>query len=167
PGKKLLFMGQEFAQRAEFSEARSLEWHLLQFEPHQGMQRLIRDLNKLYAAEPALHEVDFDWRGFDWLDCNDADNSVFSFIRRAKKPEDILVVVLNATPVVREGYRIGVPQAGFYSEALNTDASIYGGSNVGNMGGVQSAPIPLMGRQQSILLTLPPLAAVFLKWLPS
>jgi 1,4-alpha-glucan branching enzyme len=167
PGKKLLFMGQEFAQRAEFSEARSLEWHLLQFEPHQGMQRLIRDLNKLYAAEPALHEVDFDWRGFDWLDCNDADNSVFSFIRRAKKPEDILVVVLNATPVVREGYRIGVPQAGFYSEALNTDAAIYGGSNVGNMGGVQSAPIPHMGRQQSILLTLPPLAAVFLKWLPS
>jgi 1,4-alpha-glucan branching enzyme len=167
PGKKLLFMGQEFAQRAEFSEARSLEWHLLQYEPHRGMQRLIGDLNKLYAAEPALHEVDFDWRGFEWLDCNDADNSVFSFIRRAKKPEDILVVVLNATPVVREGYRIGVPQAGFYSETLNTDAAIYGGSNVGNMGGVQSAPIPHMGRQQSIVLTLPPLAAVFLKWLPS
>ena len=167
PGKKLLFMGQEFAQRTEFSEARSLEWHLLQHETHRGMQRLVGDLNKLYASEPALHEVDFDWRGFEWLDCNDADNSVFSFLRRAKKPEDIVIVVLNATPVVREGYRIGVPQPGFYSEVLNTDASTYGGSNVGNMGGVQSAPIPHMGRQQSIVVTLPPLAAIFLKWLPA
>jgi 1,4-alpha-glucan branching enzyme len=166
PGKKLLFMGQEFAQRSEFNEAHSLEWHLLQYESHQGMQRLIADLNKLYAAEPALHEVDFEWRGFEWLDCNDSDNSVFSFVRRAKKPEDCVVVVLNATPVVREGYRVGVPQAGFYAEILNTDAAIYGGSNVGNMGGVQSAPAPHMGRQQSIVMTLPPLAASFLKWMP-
>jgi len=167
PGKKLLFMGQEFAQRAEFSEANSLEWHLLQYEPHQGMQRLIADLNKLYAAEAALHEVDFEWRGFEWLDCNDSDNSVFSFIRRAKKPEDCIVVVLNATPVVREGYRIGVPQPGFYAEILNTDAAAYGGSNVGNMGGIQSAPAPHQGRQQSIVLTLAPLAACFLKWMPA
>jgi 1,4-alpha-glucan branching enzyme len=167
PGKKLLFMGQEFAQRSEFSEDHSLDWHLLQYDSHRGIQRLITDLNKLFAAEPALHEVDFDWRGFEWLDCNDADNSVFSFIRRGKRPEDFFVVVLNATPVVRPGYRIGVPQAGFYQEALNTDAAIYGGSNVGNMGGIQAAPAPHMGRTHSLTMTLPPLAATFLKWLPS
>jgi 1,4-alpha-glucan branching enzyme len=167
PGKKLLFMGQEFAQRSEFSEDHSLDWHLLQYDSHRGVQRLITDLNKLFAAEPALHEVDFDWRGFEWLDCNDADNSVFSFIRRGKRPEDLFVVVLNATPVVRPGYRIGVPQAGFYQEALNTDAAIYGGSNAGNMGGIQAAPVPHMGRTHSLTMTLPPLAATFLKWLPS
>jgi 1,4-alpha-glucan branching enzyme len=167
PGKKLQFMGQEFAQRSEFSEARSLEWHLLQYDSHRGVQRLIADLNKLYASEPALHEVDFDWHGFEWIDCNDADNSVFSFIRRGKKPEDLFVVLLNATPVVREKYHIGVPQQGFYAEVLNSDSDVYGGSNVGNMGGVQSAPVPHMGRQQSITLTLPPLAAIFLKWHPA
>jgi 1,4-alpha-glucan branching enzyme len=167
PGKKLLFMGQEFGQRSEFSEARSLDWHLLQHDSHRGIQRLIADLNKLYAAEPALHEVDFDWHGFEWLDCNDADNSVFSFMRRGKNPQDLLVVVLNATPVVRPGYRIGVPQPGFYQEVLNTDSATYGGSNAGNMGGAQSAPMPQMGRPHSIALTLPPLAATFLKWLPS
>jgi 1,4-alpha-glucan branching enzyme len=167
PGKKLLFMGQEFAQRSEFSEDRSLDWHLLEYDSHRGVQRLITDLNKLFAAEPALHEVDFDWRGFEWLDCNDADNSVFSFLRRGKQPEDLFVVVLNATPVVRAGYRIGVPQAGFYQEALNTDSAIYGGSNIGNMGGIQAHPAPHMGRTHSLTMTLPPLAATFLKWLPS
>ena len=163
PGKKLLFMGQEFAQRDEFSEARSLDWHLLQYESHRGIQSLVGDLNRLHAAEPALHEVDFDWHGFEWIDCNDADNSVFSFIRRGKKAEDLMIVVLNATPVVRKGYRIGVPQAGFYQEILNTDAAIYGGSNVGNMGGIHSEPVPHTGRDHSIPMTLPPLAAVFLK----
>jgi len=167
PGKKLLFMGQEFAQRSEFSEDCSLDWHLLQHDSHRGIQHLISDLNKLFAAESALHQVDFDWRGFEWLDCNDADNSVFSFLRRGKQPEDLFVVVLNATPVVRPGYRIGVPQAGFYQEALNTDSAIYGGSNVGNMGGIQAAPAPHMGRTHSLTMTLPPLAATFLKWLPS
>jgi 1,4-alpha-glucan branching enzyme len=167
PGKKLLFMGQEFAQRSEFTEERSLDWHLLQHDSHRGVQRLIIDLNKLFAAEPALHQVDFDWRGFEWLDCNDADNSVFSFVRRGKRPEDLFVVVLNATPVVRPGYRIGVPQAGFYQEALNTDSANYGGSNAGNMGGIQAAPVPHMGRTHSLTMTLPPLAATFLKWLPS
>jgi 1,4-alpha-glucan branching enzyme len=166
PGKKLLFMGQEFAQRAEFSEARSLEWHLLEHDAHRGVQRLIADLNKLYGGERALHEVDFEWRGFEWLDCHDADNSIFSFIRRAKKLEDCMVVVMNATPVVREGYRIGVPQAGFYAEVLNTDSGAYGGSNVGNMGGVPSMPVPHLDRQHSTVLTLPPLAATFLKWTP-
>jgi 1,4-alpha-glucan branching enzyme len=163
PGKKLLFMGQEFAQRNEWSEAHSLDWHLLQHDPHRGVQRLVTDLNKHYAAQPALHEVDFDWQGFEWLDANDADNSVLSFIRRGKNPGDFLVVVVNATPVVREGYLIGVPQPGFYAEILNTDASIYGGSNVGNLGGLRADPVPHMNQPYSLPLTLPPLAAIYLK----
>jgi 1,4-alpha-glucan branching enzyme len=167
PGKKLLFMGEEFGQRSEFSEARSLEWHLLQYESHRGVQNLVSDLNKLFVAEPALHQVDFDWRGFEWIDCNDADNSVFSFIRRAKKPEDVMIVVLNATPVVREGYRVGVPHPGFYKEVLNTDAARYGGSNVGNIGGQNAATAPYQGRPYSLVLTLPPLGAIFLKPQPA
>ncbi len=166
PGKKLLFMGQEFAQRSEFSEAHSLEWHLLEYAPHRGVQRLIANLNWLYAAEPALHEVDFDWHGFEWIDCNDAENSVFSFIRRGKNPQDVIVVVMNATPVVRERYRVGLPNAGFYREILNTDSEHFGGSNVGNGGGIHSEPVPHVGRPHSAPLTLPPLAAVFLKWQP-
>jgi 1,4-alpha-glucan branching enzyme len=167
PGKKLLFMGQEFAQRSEWSEAQSLEWHLLQHDSHRGIQRLVTDLNKLLAAEPALHEVDFDWHGFEWIDANDADNSVLSFIRRGKNPHDLMIVVLNATPVVREGYRIGVPQPGHYLEILNTDSASYGGSNVGNLGGQIAADQPSQGRRHSLCLTLPPLAAVFLKWQPA
>jgi len=163
PGKKLLFMGQEFAQRSEWSEARSLEWHLLQYDSHRGVQRLVADLNRLHASEPALHEVDFDWHGFEWIDCNDADNSVLSFVRRAKNPDDFLVVILNATPVVRGDYRVGVPREGFYQEILNTDAAHYGGSNVGNLGGLASEPVPAQGRPHSLTLTLPPLAALFLK----
>ena len=163
PGKKLLFMGQEFAQRKEWSEAVSLDWHLLEDDSHRGVQRLVTDLNQLYAAEPALHEVDFEWQGFEWLDANDADNSVLSFVRRGKKPADFLVVVVNATPVVRAGYLVGAPQAGFYSEILNTDAAVYGGSNVGNLGGIAANPIPHMSHPYSIPLTLPPLAAVYLK----
>jgi 1,4-alpha-glucan branching enzyme len=166
PGKKLLFMGQEFGQREEFTEAHSLQWHLLQYDTHRGLQTLVADLNKLFHAEPSLHQVDFDWRGFEWIDCNDAENSTFSFIRRGKKPEDIMVVILNATPEVRKGYRVGVPQPGFYKEVLNTDAGIYGGSNVGNMGGINSEPVRHMGRENSLPMTLPPLAAVFLKWVP-
>ncbi len=163
PGKKLLFMGQEFAQRQEWSETRSLDWHLLQHDSHRGIQGLVADLNRLYAAEPALHEVDFEWHGFEWLDANDADNSVLSFLRRGKNPGDFLVVVVNATPVVREGYLIGVPQPGFYAEILNTDAAIYGGSNVGNLGGLAANPDPHMNQPFSLSLTLPPLAAIFLK----
>jgi 1,4-alpha-glucan branching enzyme len=163
PGKKLLFMGQEFAQRHEWSEARSLDWHLLQHDSHRGIQRLVTDLNKLYAAQPALHQVDFDWHGFEWLDANDADNSVLSFLRHGKDPASLLAVVVNATPVVREGYLIGVPQPGFYAEILNTDAGIYGGSNVGNLGGVHAENIPHMAHPYSIALTLPPLATLFLR----
>ena len=167
PGKKLLFMGEEIAQRSEWSEARSLDWHLLQYDSHRGIQSLVRDLNKLLAAQPALHEVDFQWQGFEWIDANDSDNSVFSFARRGKKPEDLLIVVLNATPVVREGYRLGVPQPGFYEEVLNTDAATYGGSNVGNLGGQNAADHPAQDRPNSLVLTLPPLAAIFLAWRPT
>jgi 1,4-alpha-glucan branching enzyme len=163
PGKKLLFMGQEFGQRQEWSEARNLDWDLLQHDSHRDIQRLIADLNKLYASQTALHEVDFNWQGFEWLDPNDADNSVLSFLRRGKDPANLLAVVVNATPVVREAYRIGVPQPGFYGEILNTDAAVYGGSNVGNLGGVLAEPIAHRGRPYSITLTLPPLAVIFLK----
>jgi 1,4-alpha-glucan branching enzyme len=155
-------MGQELAQRNEWSEARSLDWHLLQWDSHRGVQSLVRDLNHLYSSQPALHQVEFDWHGFEWIDANDADNSVLSFIRRGKNPEDLIVVVLNATPVVREGYRLGVPQPGYYREVLNTDAAIYGGSNVGNAGGQDASDQPAQGRPHSLVLTLPPLAAIFL-----
>ena len=164
PGKKLLFMGQEFAQRNEWTEKHSLDWHLLQYESHRGVQRLVTDLNKLVKAEPALHEVDFEWQGFEWLDANDADNSVYSFIRRGKNQDEIIIAILNATPVVRYGYRIGVPRPGHYEEILNTDSATYGGSNVGNLGGMNAADHPCQGRVHSLALTLPPLGVVFLKW---
>ena len=166
PGKKLHFMGQEFAQRHEWTEAHSLDWDLLRHDSHRGIQRLVNDLNHLYAAEPALHQVEFDWHGFEWIDANDSDNSVLSFIRRGKNPEDLIVAIINATPVVRGGYRLGVPNPGLYREIMNTDAAHYGGSNVGNMGGQQSADVPAQGRPNSLVLTLPPLAAVYLKWIP-
>jgi 1,4-alpha-glucan branching enzyme len=155
-------MGQEIAQRREWSEDRSLDWHLLDHTSHQGVKRLIADLNRLYAAQPALHQVEFDWQGFEWINPNDADNSVFSFLRRAKDQSNTLVVVLNATPVVRKNYVIGVPHRGFYREVLNTDSTQYGGSNTGNLGGVQALALPHLGRPFSLSLTLPPLAALFL-----
>jgi 1,4-alpha-glucan branching enzyme len=164
PGKKLLFMGQEFAQRHEWSEAGSLDWHLLQHESHRGVQRLVADLNRFYASEPALHEVDFEWTGFEWIDANDGDNSVLTFLRRGRTPGDFVVAIMNATPVPRSRYRIGVPEAGAYREVFNSDADRYGGSNMGNMGEVRAEPIRHMGRPYSIELTLPPLAAIYLKW---
>jgi 1,4-alpha-glucan branching enzyme len=164
PGKKLLFMGSEFAQRSEFTEAGSLDWHLAEFAPHRGVQKLVADLNRLYAREPALHQVEFDWMGFQWIDCNDADNSVLSFLRRGRDPGDLMVVIVNATPVVRGDYRIGVPEPGFYQEVLNTDSGEYGGSNVGNLGGIPALPEPYMNHAYSLRLTLPPLAAILLKW---
>src|SRR5579859_2460216 len=164
PGKKLLFMGQEIAPRDEWNETRSLDWHLLQHESHRGIQRLVADLNKVLASEPALYQVDFEWQGFEWVDANDSDNSVYSFIRQGKNPDDMLIVILNATPVVRYGYHIGVPRPGHYEEVLNTDAATYGGSNVGNLGGMNAGEHAWQGRRYSLALTLPPLAAVFLKW---
>ncbi len=164
PGKKLLFMGQEIAQRQEWSETRSVDWHLLQYDSHRGVQRLAGDLNRLLASEAALHQVDFDWQGFEWIDANDSDNSVYSFVRRGKNADDMLIVILNATPVVRYGYHIGVPRPGHYEEVLNTDAEGYGGTNVGNLGGMNAGEHAWQGRRYSLALTLPPLAAVFLKW---
>jgi 1,4-alpha-glucan branching enzyme len=167
PGKKLLFMGQEFGQREEWSEARSLDWHLLQWDSHRGVQKLVTDLNHVFATEPALHAVDFHWQGFEWIDCNDGDNSVLSFLRKGKTEDDLIVVVMNGTPVVRQGYIVGVPRAGFYKEILNTDAAHYGGSNVGNIGGQAAAVDPRQGRPFSLCLTLPPLGVIYLKWTPS
>jgi 1,4-alpha-glucan branching enzyme len=161
PGKKLLFMGGEFGQTNEWDHEASLDWHLLEMGPyHRGLQRLVQDLNGLYRTQPALHQVDFSPDGFQWIDCDDSDASVVSFLRRARDPEDFLVFVCNFTPVVREGYRIGVPRGGFYHERINTDGAIYGGSNVGNAGNVLAEPVPTHGQPQSLLLTLPPLATL-------
>jgi 1,4-alpha-glucan branching enzyme len=163
PGKKLLFMGSELAPWDEWWEAKSLDWHLLQFAPHEGVQRLILDLNHLYAKEAALHEVEFDWQGFEWLEVHDADTSVLGFLRRARQPEDFIVSVCNFTPVMREDYRVGVPEQGFYREILNTDSAHYGGEDAGNKGGVRAEPVPWNGRPYSLKLRLPPLAALYLK----
>jgi 1,4-alpha-glucan branching enzyme len=164
PGKKLLFMGAEFGQTREWYHEQSLDWHLLTAGPyHAGLQALVRDLNHLYRTEPALHQVDFDPAGFQWIDCTDSDQSVVSFVRRARDPSDFVFVVANFTPVPRERYRVGAPIGGYYREILNTDAGVYGGSNVGNAGGVSAEPVPWQGQPHSLVLTLPPLAAIFLK----
>jgi len=164
PGKKLLFMGGEFGQTHEWNHDTSLDWHLLEMGPyHRGLQQLVQDLNTLYRTEPALHQVDFEPAGFRWIDCNDWEGSVISFLRRARNPENFLVFVCNFTPVVRHGYRIGVPRGGFYRERLNTDLYPYGGSNVGNGEGVWAEDIAQHGFAHSISLTLPPLAALVLQ----
>ena len=163
PGKKLLFMGGEFGQWNEWSHESSLDWHLLDADLHAGLQRFVEALNALYRREPALHEVDFDAAGFEWIDCNDYESGVISLIRRARDSGDWIVAVLNWTPIVRQGYRVGVPEAGYYEELLNSDASYYAGGNVGNQGGVESEPVVTHGRPHSLNLTLPPLAGIILK----
>jgi 1,4-alpha-glucan branching enzyme len=164
PGKKLLFMGGEFGQWREWDHDQSLDWQLLAEGPHhKGLQGLVRDLNRLYQCRPALHEVDFDPHGFEWIDCHDWQGGIVSFLRRGRNPDDFIVVVCNFTPVPRHDYRIGVPTDGYYLELLNSDATIYGGSNLGNGGGVAAEPIPEHGRPFSLLLTLPPLAGLILK----
>jgi len=162
-GKKLLFMGGEFGQWNEWNHETSLDWHLLQYDTHRGVQRWVADLNRLYRAETALHELDFQAAGFEWVDANDADSSVISFLRRGRSPNDVILVVANFTPVVRHGYRVGVPQGGFWKELLNSDAKEYGGSGVGNLGGKEADPVPCHGRPFSLELVLPPLAVIFLK----
>ncbi len=163
PGKKLLFMGSELAERNEFWEEGGLDWSLEDSPSHSGVQRLLSDLNRLHTAERPFFEVDFEWAGFEWIDANDAAASILSFIRRARNPEDFVVVVCNFTPVLRLDYRIGVPSAGFYREILNTDSVYYEGSDAGNAGGVRAEPIPWNGRPWSIKLKVPPLAAVYFK----
>jgi 1,4-alpha-glucan branching enzyme len=157
PGKKLLFMGQEFGQSREWSHDRSLDWWLLDFPEHAGLRRLVQHVNWLYKSEPALWEQDDTYEGFEWIDFHDADNCVVAFMRKARTGPP-LVFVVNATPVIREHYRMGVPGEGFYQEILNTDAETYGGSNVGNYGGVHAEAIPWQGQTHSIVLRLPPLA---------
>ncbi len=164
-GKKLLFMGCDFGQWQEWNHDTGLEWQALDAPRHQGMQRLVRDLNQVYRHEPALHEVDFDWSGFQWIDANDSDNSVLSFVRYAKDPADFVVVVCNLTPVVRQGYCIGVPKAGPYRELINSDLEIYGGSGVGN-GSVVALNQPCHAFGAALSLTLPPLAALILQPCP-
>ncbi len=165
PGKKLLFMGCEFAQGEEWDSTAPLDWYILDFPYHRGVQRLVTDLNALYRGEPALHGLDFDWTGFEWIDCQDAHNSVLVYQRRAG--DELVVVALNFTPVPREGYRIGVPVAGRYSEILGSDAADYGGSGLGNSGReLVTEEQHWMGRPYSLLITLPPLAGVVLKPAP-
>ena len=164
PGKKLLFMGGEFGQTNEWNHDTSLDWHLLEMGPyHRGLQQLVQDLNSLYRTAPALYQVDYEPAGFRWIDCHDWEGSAISFLRRARDPDNFLVFVCNFTPVVRHGYRIGVPRGGFYRERLNTDLYGYGGSNVGNGEGVWAEPNPQHGFPHSISLTLPPLAALVLQ----
>jgi 1,4-alpha-glucan branching enzyme len=163
PGKKLLFMGGDFGQGDEWCEWKSLDWHLLQYPFQSGVQRWVADLNRLYRAEPALHQVDFDWPGFEWLEVHDADSSVFAFLRRAHQRDDCVAVLCNFTPVPRDEYRVGVPVGGPWHELLNSDADSYGGGNMGNGGLVWANDEPWAGRPHSIQLTLPPLGVVFLK----
>ena len=163
PGKKLQFMGDEIGQWREWNHDGSIDWHLLDQPIHAGLQQFVSDLNRLYRDEAALHEIDFDPAGFEWIDCNDSDSSVISLIRRGHRAEDWIVALFNWTPIVRTHYRVGVPEGGYYRELLNSDASTYGGSNVGNHGGRDADDIPTHGRPYSLELTLPPLGALFLK----
>ena len=163
PGKKLLFMGDDFGQEREWGHDMSLEWHVLQYPFHSGMLSWVEQLNRLYASEPALHELDTDPQGFEWIDCNDSVASTISLVRKGKSSKQQIVVVCNFTPVPRIGYRLGVPARGFWRELLNSDAKEYGGSGMGNFGGVMAEKQEVHGRPYSLNLTLPPLAAVFLK----
>ncbi|MCI0693083.1 1,4-alpha-glucan branching protein GlgB [candidate division KSB1 bacterium] len=163
PGKKLFFMGGELGQWREWNHDSSLDWHLLQFPPHEGVRQWMKDLNYLYRSEPALHEIDFAAEGFEWIDASDWEKSVISFLRKSKKTKDVILVVCNFTPVPRHNYRVGVPRGGFWKEALNSDAKTYGGSGQGNMGGMEAAPVPAHGKYYSLSLTLPPLSVVFFK----
>ena len=163
PGKKLIFMGSEFAQRAEWNHDCSLDWHLLEHGSHRGVQRLVADLNRLYREKAALHQTDLEDRGFSWVDCEDWESSVVSFLRLGSEPAESLLVVCNFTPVVREGYRLGVPRLGSWKELLNSDSEHYGGSNAGNHGVVEGEAVPFHRHANSIRLTLPPLAAIVLE----
>jgi 1,4-alpha-glucan branching enzyme len=164
PGKKLLFMGGEFGQWREWSHDRELDWNLLEHPLHRGVQRCVEDLNRLYRAEPALHELDEEaLAGFEWIDCHDAEASVLSFLRKGKTVRDPILAVFNFTPIPRPGYRIGTPRAGVWRQLLNTDAAEYAGSGLPTGDSQEAAPGAVHGRPFSLALTLPPLAAVFWK----
>jgi len=161
PGKKLLFMGGEFGQRREWNHDAALDWDLLDYPLHGGLQRWVGDLNRFYRREPALHELDCEPRGFEWIDCGDTESSVVSLMRQGKSSPAIVLAVCNFTPVPRQNYRIGAPRGGFWRETLNSDADIYGGSGMGNAGGADADSTPQHGRPFSLSLTLPPLSVVF------
>ena len=163
PGKKLLFMGAELGEMREWHHDESLDWSLLDQPVHAGLHQFVQDLNALYRREPSLYQLDFDPNGFQWIDCNDHEGSTIALMRRGTDPNDFIVAVLNWTPIPRNDYRVGVPEAGYYTELLNTDASAYAGSNVGNEGGRQSEAIAQHGHEHSLRLTVPPLGAVILK----
>ena len=163
PAKKLIFMGGEFGQWSEWYHEKSLDWHLLQSESHAGLQKWVQDLNWFYRLEPALHELDFSPAGVEWIDCNDSDSSVVSLLRKGHSTHDLMLVVCNFTSVPRHNYLVGAPRGGLWKEVLNSDAAVYGGSGMGNLGGVEAAPLSLHGRSHMLTLTLPPLSVVFLK----
>jgi 1,4-alpha-glucan branching enzyme len=163
PAKKLLFMGGEFGQWREWVHDAGLDWNLLDYPFHAALQKWVEDLNRLYRSEPALHELDCDAGGFEWIDCDDADSSVISLIRKAKSSSTIVLVLCNFTPVPRHNYRVGAPRGGWWQELLNSDAAEYGGGNIGNFGGTEAAPIGLHGRPYSLTLALPPLSASFFR----
>jgi 1,4-alpha-glucan branching enzyme len=160
PGKKLLFMGDEFGQSSEWNHDSNLEWHLLNDSRHAGLLRWVRDLNTLYRGQPSLYEFDFNAGGFEWIDCKDSQRSIISFLRRARRAEDQILFVCNFTPEVRENYRVGAPSEGFWKEILNSDAPLYGGSGQGNFGGLSTIPLPIHGRPFTLNMTLPPLGIV-------
>jgi 1,4-alpha-glucan branching enzyme len=155
-------MGGELGQQKEWDHDSGLEWDLLEHDMHKGLQRWVRDLNTLYRGEPALHELDCEATGFEWIDCNDSERSTLAYLRRGRATQDV-VVICNFTPVPRSNFRVGVPRAGHWREDLNSDAQIYGGSGQGNLGGSQSAPVSCRGHAQSIAITLPPLAVLVFK----
>jgi 1,4-alpha-glucan branching enzyme len=163
PGKKLIFMGGEIAQWKEWNHDESLEWHILQYPFHNGVQRWVKELNHFYKAEPAMYELDFNAKGFEWIDFHNWEQSIISFIRKGKSNDETILVVCNFTPIPRYNYRVGVPRGGFWKEVLNSDAKIYSGSGHGNFGGVEASPVPANGRYHSLSLTLPPLGVIFLK----
>jgi len=163
PGKKLLFMGGEFGQTSEWNHESSLDWHLLQYPLHSGVQRWVDDLNRVYKSEKSLYEVDFHYTGFEWIDFQDKQNSVISFVRHSADQNESILVVCNFTPVPRMGYRVGTSEPGTYRELLNSDSEYYGGSNIGNIGMIKSEPLPYHGRDYSLSLNLPPLGVLFLK----
>jgi len=166
PGKKLTFMGMEFGQWREWQHNESLDWHLLEYDSHAGLQRLARDLNEMLKGFPCLHQIDFSWEGFEWIDLNDWENSMLFALRKGKDPNDLLVCGVNFTPVPRQGYRMGVPRAGTYEEVLNTDATIYGGGGIGNPRFVKAEKQEWQGREYSIPVVVPPLGAVYFRYRP-
>jgi 1,4-alpha-glucan branching enzyme len=167
PGKKLLFMGGEFGQQAEWNHDAELDWAALDDPLHGGVRRLVADLNRVYRDVPALHQCDCEPRGFEWIDFHDREQSVIAFVRRGQRDDAIVIAACNFTPVPRFGYRLGVPAGGRWRELLNTDAGWYGGSDVGNQGGVDAVAAPWHNRPFSIAVTLPPLGCVLFEWIRS